>query len=175
MGKKRGCPSVGFPPVIVPDNWLHHSRGLALVPTFHLTTHCSTAGQEEHWQSWQEEKPGGSDPGSPAMQSNSDSASLWLVSFGHKSIPSSIIQPHPGGRWRKWGRYIKWAHVLTGARVERPGQESWSGQALRRCPRRELRTLQAWSNRSNPPHTTQWFLAQYAPNIPHSTPLTRGV
>lgn len=97
MGKKRGCPSVGFPPIIVADNWLHHGRGLAFVPTFHLTTtHCSAAGQEEHWQSQQGEKPGGSDPGNPAMQSNSDSESLWLVSFGHKSIPSSIIRPHPG-------------------------------------------------------------------------------
>lgn len=136
MGKKRGCPSVGFLPVIVPDNWLHHGRGLAFVPTFHLTTHCSDAGQEEHWQSQQEEKPGGSDPGNPAMQSNSDSESLWLVSFGHKSIPSSIIRPHPGGRWRKGGRYINWAHVLTGARlgwrglVRRAGVAKISADAL---------------------------------------------
>lgn len=124
MGKKRGCPSVGFPPVVVPDNWLHHRRGLALVPTFHLTTHCSTAGQEEHWQSRQEEKPGGSDPGSPAMQSNSDSASLWLVSFGPQ-IYSFFHNPAP-----PWGKVEKVGkvHKVGSCTNRSQGGEAWSGE-----------------------------------------------
>lgn len=118
MGRKRGCPSVGFPPATVPDNWPHHWRALAFTPTFHLTTtHCSAAGREEPWRSQWEEKPGGSDPGNPATQPNSDSESLWLVSFGHNPFLLPLSSPTLGEGGERGDRYLKWAHVLPGARL----------------------------------------------------------
>lgn len=104
--------------------------------------------------------------------------SLWLVSFGHKSIPSSIIQPQPGEGGKGGDGYIRWAHVLTGSAglVRRAGDAKLSADALRENPGH----CKPGSNKPSPPQTTQWFLVQYPRNRPHNTspdltPLTTGV